>query len=106
MWPPTRSRTASATGAVAEVLLAVAVAVEVEHHDRAVAVGSGQGGDVGQLLRVGLDRHQLTGLPNAASMASAISRPRSSWRKWAAPSIRTCSSTVGISSMKRSPARG
>ena len=43
---------------------------------------------------------------NASIMASAISVPRSSWRKWAAPSIRTCSPAVDSSSVKRSPARG
>ena len=51
-------------------------------------------------------RSQPPGRPKASSIAATISGPRSSWRKWAAPVICTCSPTPGISSVNCSPARG
>src|SRR5262245_4732006 len=44
--------------------------------------------------------------PRKRRISPAICSPRSSCRKWAAPSILTCSVAVGIQSRNRSPARG
>lgn len=58
----------------------------------------------GQLLDLGAETLGLQ--PRTRRISRAICSPRSSCRKCAAPSIFTCSLTVGIQSMKRSPDRG
>src|SRR3954453_6187941 len=71
---------------------------------------NGQLGSVLSLAAPGEPGHLLGDTiavqPRKRRISPAICSPRSSCRKWAAPSILTCSVTVGIHSAKRSPERG